>query len=521
MKSIRVTFSSMIVFISFLMSATYCNAQTQPDIEKLDDAVVLVLIYDFEGNCVGHGSGFLIDSIGTVVTNYHVVKEAYSIKIRTNINNRKEDFQMDKILSGSSSKDLAKISIKNPYSRVFPYLTLSQSYPVKGEDCWAIGTPANPEYMNTVSKGLVSNLMLQETPKIIQTNAEITHGSSGGALINSKGEVIGVTSAGDQTDDGSRASINFAIWIGELSTLTPINKESLVDPETVPGQLCFYTDSPFSGSVYLYIDGIYIGSFSKYFQEGYTPSCGDDGTITRYLYSGDHTYSVYYYYYGTIYHYNATVSSGKCKKIKIQGPKANNNVSNTTPKKKVVDDGSITEKYKFMISSGLSVAAYAGEDFKAGVPFTLFAEKYFADGKYSLRPNLQFRKTLFDLTYYSVGMDYKRFFGDLPIYAAGSANFRLTRDMQTDHINNSYVHYWENKFHFVPVLRLGGELFRDSYRIEYSHYNDGTTRKVTNLSEARIVPTLDFGVCYNTALKKVVFEVNLLLGFKFVKYQLR
>jgi hypothetical protein len=283
----------LILLITFLGLNTEVFSQTKPNIEEIDDAVVLVLIYDYYGSLLGHGSGFIIDSKGIVATNYHVIKGAYSLKVRLDRNGTKTDYNVNSILCGDEQKDLAKISIENPDGVVFPFLNFAKTKPNKGDDCWAIGTPADPIYMNTVSKGLVSNIDFNTNPKILQTNAEITHGSSGGALLNSRGEVIGITSAGDETMDGSRASINFAIWIDELSNLPTVNKKSLIDPKSIPCQLSFYTNNPYNGYVYLYIDGYYVGSFSKYFQNNYTPKCDEEGTITRYLYSGTHICQVY------------------------------------------------------------------------------------------------------------------------------------------------------------------------------------------------------------------------------------
>ncbi len=344
-------------------------AQIKPDIDKIDNAVVVVMIYDYKGNQVGHGSGFIIDDKGTVVTNYHVVKGASSLKVKIDNNGFKEVYEVENILSGDASKDLAKISIKNLYSKKFPYLTLSKTFPSKGEDCWAIGTPADEKYMNTVSRGLVSNIDQYSNPKILQTNAEITHGSSGGALINAKGEVIGVTSAGDGTEDGARASINFAIWIGELNNLTPINKKTVVDPASIPCQLGFYTNSPYTGYVYFYIDGIYVGSFSKYFQNNYTPTCGDDGTITRYLYAGTHSYQVYFVSTGQWYNGTITLSPGQCQMFRVGGvtpsqtyyPSSSNNSDNNY---------SQIKDYRFMLGTGFTSVKFI---------------TYFKDGKYGIQ----------------------------------------------------------------------------------------------------------------------------------------
>ena len=372
-KLFNFTFAILTVLINFIPSNLI--AQTKPDIEKLDDAVVLVMIYDYKGNFVGHGSGFIIDKKGTVVTSHHVVKGAYSLKVRVDNNGVKTDYDVENILSGDQSKDLAKISLKNSNSTVFPFLTLAKTYPSKGDDCWAIGTPADPKYMNTVSKGLISNIDLTSDPKVLQTNAEITHGSSGGALINSKGEVVGVTSAGDGTVNGARASINFAIWIGELNNLPIINKKSVVDPASIPCQLGFYTNSPYTGNVYLYIDGIYIGNFSEYFQNNYTPTCGEDGTITRNLYNGTHSYQVYFANTGQWYYGTVTLNPGQCQIFRVGGVTQ----SYTPTQFYYTTDYSEIKNYQFLIGTNVT----------SNINFLY----YFNDGKYGIQ-GIWFRKVL-------------------------------------------------------------------------------------------------------------------------------
>jgi hypothetical protein len=289
--------------------------RTADIIDELDDAVVLIEIYDYKGNYVAHGSGFIIDKKGTVVTNYHVVDQAYEMKVVVDKNGSKRKYDVQKIISGDKSKDLAKIAIKRNRSENFSFLKLSNSYPKKGEDCWAIGTPYEREYMNTVSKGLVSNLQLNTYPKKIQTNAEITHGSSGGALLNSTGEVIGITSGGVNNYDGARASLNFAISIKELNNLNRINKKRIIDPNTIPCEIAFYSDYKYAGNLYIFVNGISLGSFKSYFT--YTPTCGQEGTLKKVLYSGYHDYRIYNKetdksYFGSIF-----LEPGDCHMRKI------------------------------------------------------------------------------------------------------------------------------------------------------------------------------------------------------------
>ena len=478
------------------------KGQSTPDIDKVDNAVVIVMIYDYKGNQVGHGSGFIIDDKGTVVTNYHNVKGASSLKVKIDNNGYKETYEVENIICGDPDKDLAKISLKNPYSKKFPFLTLSKTFPTKGEDCWAIGTPTEEIYMNTVSKGLISNINQYSDPKTLQTNAEISHGSSGGALINSKGEVIGVTSAGDGSDDGARASINFAIWIGELNNLPIINKKSVVDPVSVPCQLGFYTNSPYTGNVYLYIDGIYVGSFSKYFQNNYTPTCAEDGTITRNLYSGTYSYQVYFANTGQWYYGTVTLNPGQCQIFRVGGVTPTYTPKVRTPRKDIENK----YKYKWMLSTGWSTVNTG-----RGYPFSFFLERYFYTHKISLRGNFQYLQKwqnftkgyTYDLKYYSYGLDFKRVFTkanrNWNWYIAGSFNLRtVIKDYsKPQFVNNgvyetSYIDSITKSIGFVPLFRTGAEIH------------------ITK----RFCLDWNTGIGFNTATNNPLMEFNFLLGYR-------
>ena len=85
-----------ILFI-FLIISTGLRAQV-PNIDKIDDAVVLIKIYDYKGQYVGHGSGFSISKEGVIVTNYHVVEGSYSMKVVFDKNGYKSTYNVDKII---------------------------------------------------------------------------------------------------------------------------------------------------------------------------------------------------------------------------------------------------------------------------------------------------------------------------------------------------------------------------------------------------------------------------------------
>ena len=488
------------------------TAQTKPDIEKLDDAVVLVMIYDYKGDFVGHGSGFIVDKKGTVVTNYHVVKAAYSLKVRVDNNGVKTDYDVENIISGDQSKDVAKIALKNSFGIVFPFLSLAKVPPAKGEECWTIGTPADPNYFNSVTEGIVSNIYPNGielwTGKMLQVSAPFTHGSSGGALINKKGEVVGVTCGGQEDKNGARANINWAIWIGELNNLPIINKKSLVDPASIPCQLGFYTNSPYTGNVYLYIDGIYVGSFSKYFQNNYTPTCSEDGTITRNLYSGTHSYQGYFATTGQWYYGTVSLNPGQCQIYRVGGdtPTYTYDGSNTNiwgqTRKEIVDRGN----YKWVIASGLSFVETG-----RGLPLPLFFERYLSE-KYSLRANIQWISRGSDggaginysNKYFGAGLDFKKIF-PRPYrwnwFIAATCNYRSInihhRIIETTSVTGGYVtvdkSYTENKNHLFSGFRFGG----DRYTGE------------------KLYITWDLGIGYHTFYKKISADMNVLFGYKF------
>jgi hypothetical protein len=149
------------------------------------------------------------------------------------INGKLTDFEVEKVISGDYDIDLATILLKNPNQINLPSLNISKSLPKKGEDCWTIGTPFDDDFMNSVTEGIVSNIYPNGVGRwhshIIQVSAPFSQGSSGGALVNSFGEVIGVTCGGHDHETAARANINFAVWIGELEELPSINKPIVLD----------------------------------------------------------------------------------------------------------------------------------------------------------------------------------------------------------------------------------------------------------------------------------------------------
>ena len=160
------------------------------------------------------GSGFVIDKDGHVVTNYHVVEGAKKVQVSFS-----DEEQMDARVVGSDpSTDIAVLKIQGAMSRSLTPLALGDSSVVKvGDAVVAIGNPFGLE--RTVTAGIVSALQRRiqapngfQIDEVIQTDAAINHGNSGGPLLNANGDVIGVN-AQIETESGGNVGIGFAIPI--------------------------------------------------------------------------------------------------------------------------------------------------------------------------------------------------------------------------------------------------------------------------------------------------------------------
>ena len=157
---------------------------------------------------IGTGSGVIISSDGYIVTNNHVIEGATDLEIT--LNNRKK-FKAE--LIGTDSKNdiaLLKIDAIDP----LPYIPFSDSDNLKiGEWVLAVGNPYN--LTSTVTAGIVSakGRDLQgnySTDSFIQTDAAVNPGNSGGALVNSRGELVGINTA-ISTNSGSYIGYSFAV----------------------------------------------------------------------------------------------------------------------------------------------------------------------------------------------------------------------------------------------------------------------------------------------------------------------
>lgn len=153
-------------------------------------AVFYLEVYDEAGNVIRTGSGFFLDSEGTAVTNYHVINGGYSAK--ATVSDTGKVYDVAGIYNYSAESDWAVIRVDGSG---FSYLPAGAASTVAGgATVFAIGSPLGLQ--NTMTQGIISNPCREEGGiNFIQTSAAISKGSSGGALINKYGAVIGITTA--------------------------------------------------------------------------------------------------------------------------------------------------------------------------------------------------------------------------------------------------------------------------------------------------------------------------------------
>ena len=164
---------------------------------------------------LGSGSGVIYSEDGYIITNYHVIEDATSVVVTLSDEQEYEAV----IIGADEASDLAVLKIDA--GRKLPAAEFGSSSELQiGELVVAIGNPLG--YDNTVTDGIVSGLNRQlsdytDEMTLIQTNAAINSGNSGGALVNGRGEVIGINSA--KLVASNAEGMGFALSIDEVKPL--------------------------------------------------------------------------------------------------------------------------------------------------------------------------------------------------------------------------------------------------------------------------------------------------------------
>ncbi len=171
-------------------------------------SVVMLVARDENGRPVSQGSGFFVRG-DAIATNRHVIESAAQIHVK--VVGRNVSFEIKSIESTDKENDLALLKIEPPKAQS---LLLGDSRRVAvGDTVYVVGSPEGLE--GTFSQGIISGLRRIEGQDLLQITAPISHGSSGGPVLNTRGEVIGI--AVGIIADGQ--NLNFAIPVSHLSSL--------------------------------------------------------------------------------------------------------------------------------------------------------------------------------------------------------------------------------------------------------------------------------------------------------------
>lgn len=158
-------------------------------VKEIRPAVVTVITYDEDKKPSGLGSGFFIDKEGHLITNYHVLKGAYSAEVKTFDGTK---YPVKLVLAESELADLIKVLVDIPEKAV-KFVQVARAIPevAEREQVIVVDSPMGLE--QTVSEGIVSAVRdIPTIGKIFQISAPVSKGSSGSPVANMKGQVIGV-----------------------------------------------------------------------------------------------------------------------------------------------------------------------------------------------------------------------------------------------------------------------------------------------------------------------------------------
>ena len=169
----------------------------------------------------GTGSGFIWDREGHIVTNYHVIKDANRVEVTLADHSTFKGY----LIGVAPDKDLAVLQITAPPEKLTPILIGESAGLLVGQKAFAIGNPFGLD--QTITAGIISALGREMTSitgrtieDMIQTDAAVNPGNSGGPLLDSAGRLIGVNTA-IYSPSGASAGIGFAVPVDTVNRVVP------------------------------------------------------------------------------------------------------------------------------------------------------------------------------------------------------------------------------------------------------------------------------------------------------------
>ena len=192
----------LVLVLSFSAAlGEYSFTRDADAIEEAANSVFMLEVYSARNQKIGVGSGFLAFDHSTLVTNYHVIENgAYVIAVSDD----QDQYYITRVIASDKAMDIAILQF-DQYIQAEPLELAGSAELKRSQPVVAIGSPAG--LMNTVSMGNISRFYKKDGHDWIQFTAPISSGSSGGALLNDQGKVIGITTA----TYASTQNINMAV----------------------------------------------------------------------------------------------------------------------------------------------------------------------------------------------------------------------------------------------------------------------------------------------------------------------
>jgi S1-C subfamily serine protease len=165
----------------------------------------------------GLGSGFVISDDGAVLTAEHVISGSKFVKVNTAAG--KECY--GEVVAASKQRDLAIVRVDCAGLSPLP---LGREKILEGGEVFAVGTPLSPKLQFSVTKGVVSGVRTFEELDYIQSDVSVLPGSSGGPLLDAKGNAIGMTTSG-LSSSAVPLGVNFFIPLLDMEKYLPVELE--------------------------------------------------------------------------------------------------------------------------------------------------------------------------------------------------------------------------------------------------------------------------------------------------------
>lgn len=230
----------ILILLFILLSSAYADSALpfQADYEAINrvaQSMFLVEVIGKDGHPIKTGSGFVtFDDM--FITNHHVIEDAASLIIHSD--NYQHSFKLTTLLAVNKQADIAILSF--PEGTNFDSLSLNPNSKIlRGQPVTAIGSPEG--VINSVSSGNISaHIAYSEGLSEIQFTAPISHGSSGGALFDHQGDVIGLIYASHTSGENMNYAIPISYVVDLKSTIKPDSAIKL----SVYNNLADYFEAP-------------------------------------------------------------------------------------------------------------------------------------------------------------------------------------------------------------------------------------------------------------------------------------